>query len=392
MFVMDELADAATQSGHDVIKMTIGIAELPVPEPVRRVFSRKVDDLESTRLVYPQGLPELRAAVSDYYREHFKAPSDPEQVIINVGTSAIFRNIFQVTCRPGQKILLPRPYYCLYLLSAILAGGEVTYYDIDPETMRLDIDSFRKAYTPDDTAVVVLNSPGNPLGNILTRDEVEAINDIVAGRSFIVHDEIYNNVVFDGDYLCPLSYIDRHRDTHIVTNSFSKGFRMYTKRVGYAILPDPLIMPLRIVQQHTLLTCDPVTQMGMIEALKDTDSPKELTAVYAARARYTVSQLNGTGCRPLEPKGGFYAVLNCEDWIRRHGMTDSKDLARDILQKVHVSTVPGTDFGYPHGLRLSFCQSRYNEGIDRLRDYFTASDRAGSSQTFRAVPATSDAV
>lgn len=372
MFVMDELADAAAVQGHDVIKLTIGISELPVPEQVRRVFAECVDDLEATRLVYPQGLPELRSAISRYYQESYGAPSDPSQIVINVGTSSIFRNLFQITCQPGQKILLPRPYYCLYLLSAILAGGEITYYDVDPDTMRLDLESFRKAYTPEDTAVVVLNSPGNPLGNVLSRETVEEINEIVAGRSFIVHDEIYNNVVFDGQYRCPLAYLDRHRDVHIVTNSFSKGFRMYTKRIGYAILPEPLIMPMRIVQQHTLLTCDPVTQMGMIEALKDSDSPRELTALYAARARYTMDRLGDTGCRPIEPEGGFYAMLDCTDWIRRRGMDGSKELARDVLRTVKVSTVPGTDFGMPDALRLSFCQSRYDEGIDRLRDYFTS--------------------
>lgn len=372
MFVMDELADAALAEKRDVIKMTIGVPELPVPEKVSNIFAEHVNNLDVTRRVYPQGLPEMRAAISDYYRDNFKADSDPEQVIVNVGTSAIFRNIFQITCRPGQKILLPRPYYCLYLLSAILAGAEIVYYDIDPMTMRLDVESFKKAYTPDDTAVVVLNSPGNPIGNVLNRDEVEEINRIVAGRSFIVHDEIYNNVMFEGEYVCPLAYLDEHRDVHIITNSFSKGFRMYTKRIGFAILPEPLIMPMRIVQQHTLLTCDPVAQMGMIEALKDLDSPRELTALYGARAKYTVEQLKDTGCLPLEPKGGFYAVLECSDWIARHDMTNSKDLAQDILKKTDVSTVPGTDFGMDNSLRLSFCQDRYNTGIDRLRDYFTS--------------------
>src|SRR6056297_3543052 len=112
--------------------------------------------------------------------------------------------------------------------------------------------------------------------------------------------------------------------------------------------------------------------MGMIEALKDSDSSRELTALYAARARYTVGRLSDTGCRPIEPRGGFYAVLDCTDWIRRRGMGGSKDLARDILDKVNVSTVPGTNFGMSDALRLSFCQSRYDEGIDRLCDYVTS--------------------
>lgn len=372
MFVMDELADAAIREGRDVIKLTIGISELPAPDPVLQVFSEKVYDLDTTRRVYPEGLPELRRSIADYYRQQFSVDCDAKQVIVNAGTSALFRNLFQLTCRQGQKILLPRPYYCLYLLSALLAGAKLTFYDIDPETMRLDLASFRQAYTPEDTAIVVLNSPGNPLGNVLTKDEVSAVNDIVAGRSLIVHDEIYNNVMFDGPYECPLSYLDRYRDVHIITNAFSKGFRMYTKRIGYAILPDSLTMPMRILQQHTLLTCDPVAQLGMVEALQDLDSPRALARLYAGRGDYTVDRLAETGCRPYRPAGGFYAVLDGSEWIRRHGMADAKDLARDILAKTGVSTVPGTDFGLPDTLRLSFCNDRYNEAIDRLRDYFSA--------------------
>lgn len=371
MFVMDELADALSEKGHDVIKLTIGISELPVPENVIRVFSETLHDSNKTRLVYPQGLPELRSAIADYYRTHFKVKAEARHVVINVGTSALFRNLFQLLCKPGQHILMPKPYYCLYLMSAILAEAQIRHYDIDLHTGRLNLDSFRQVYDPEKTAVVILNNPGNPIGNVLTHADIAAMNDIIGGRSFVIHDEIYNNTMFYEEYASPPSYLDKHLDTHIITNGFSKGFRMYTKRVGYAILPEPLIMPMRIMQQHTLLTCDPVNQYGMIEALKDLESPRELMVIYRDRAEYTSESLRGTGCVPIVAKGGFYNFLDCEAWIRNHGMQDSKDLARDILEKVHVSTVPGTDFGVPLGLRLSFCNGRYKEGVDRLRDYFT---------------------
>jgi aspartate aminotransferase len=147
---------------------------------------------------------------------------------------------------------------------------------------------------------------------------------------------------------------------------------MYTKRVGYAIIPEQLIMPMRIIQQHTLLTADPVNQHGMIEALKNLEAPEELKSIYRDRAEYTYNTLKGTGCNPIKSDGGFYIVLDCEDWIDKKKMKSSKDLARDILEKVYVGTVPGTDFGVPKGLRLSFCNSRYLEAIDRLYDYFSA--------------------
>jgi aspartate/methionine/tyrosine aminotransferase len=111
----------------------------------------------------------------------------------------------------------------------------------------------------------------------------------------------------------------------------------------------------------------------MIAALEDEESPVELNRVFRSRAEYTTQRLDGTGCKPIAAEGGFYAMLRCKDWITAHGFASSKELARDILKKVHVAVVPGTDFGVPDDLRLAFCNARYNEGIDRLRTYFTKS-------------------
>jgi aspartate/methionine/tyrosine aminotransferase len=146
---------------------------------------------------------------------------------------------------------------------------------------------------------------------------------------------------------------------------------MYTKRIGFAILPEELQKNLRVIQQHTLLCTDPVYQHGMIAALDDAAGPDELMRTYRFRAEYTTERLLGTGCEPIAAEG-FYAMLRCEDWNKAHGFTSSKELARDILNKVHVAVVPGTDFGVPQDLRLAFCNDRYNDGIDRLRDYFTS--------------------
>src|SRR5262249_47782197 len=269
-------------------------------------------------------------------------------------TSPIFRNLFQLLSKPGQEILIPRPYYCLYKICAMLARARVTYYDIDLDTRRIDLPSFRRAYSPERTAVVVINNPGNPLGNVLSQDEVRAIYDVIRDRSFVVNDEIYNNVCFYDRFECPLSYLpESSRRVTVVTNGFSKGFRLYTKRVGYALLPDELVMPMRIVQQHTLLTHDPVTQSAMIEALADREGPRELTRVYRARAEYAFERLTAVGCRAVRAEGGFYVVLDCTDWLKAGRAGDPIELARDLLARAHVATVPGTDFGAPHTLRVS---------------------------------------
>ncbi len=372
MFVLDELADELKQRGADVLKLTIGVPELPIPPVVLDRMVAKLHDPDFVRRVYPEGLPELRAAIANFYSRRHGASVSAAQVIVNTGTSPIFRNIFQLLSGPEYEIMIPRPYYALYLYCATLAGATVKFYDIDINTKRVDMDSFRQNFSPERTSLVVINSPGNPVGNIVTPEELREMYRIVDGQAYVLNDEIYNNTMFYDDFHSPLKLLPEHAHTTIVTNSFSKGYRMYTKRVGFAILPEELQVNLRVIQQHTLLCTDPCYQYGMIAALEDDESLEELTGIYRSRAEYTTERLADAGCHPIASEGGFYAILRCEEWNARMGFASSKELARDILESVHVAVVPGTDFGLPHDLRLAFCNDRYEEGIDRLREYFTS--------------------
>ncbi len=387
MFVLDELADELIEEGADVLKLTIGVPELPIPEAVLDRMVDKLHDPDFVRRVYPEGLPELREAIASFYSRRHKADVTSDDVIVNTGTSPIFRNIFQLVSGPEYETMIPRPYYSLYLYCATLAGATVKFYDIDIDTKRVDMDSFRRNFDPERTSLVVINSPGNPVGNIVTPEEMREMYEIIDRQAYVLNDEIYNNVMFYDKFHSPLALLPEYRDMTIVTNGFSKGYRMYTKRIGFAILPEELQMNLRVIQQHTLLCTDPVYQHGMIAALDDEDSPAELNSIYRSRAEYTTERLQGTGCEPIQADGGFYAILRCEAWNDAHGFASSKELARDVLKTVHVAVVPGTDFGVPHDLRVAFCNDRYNEGIDRLREYFTGSSEPDAVSE-RSQPAT----
>lgn len=374
MFVLDELADDLIKQGADVLKLTIGVTELPMPANVLARMVDKLEDPAFVRRVYPEGIPELRQAIAEFYNRRYGTDVGSQNVIVNTGSSPIFRNIFQLLSGPEFEIMIPRPYYALYLYCATLAGARIKFYDIDVHTKRVDMDSFRQNFSPERTSLVVINSPGNPIGNTVTLDEMRQMYEIVDHNAYVLNDEIYNNTMFYDEFHTPLTAFPEYTDNTIVTNSFSKGYRMYTKRIGFAILPEELQKNLRVIQQHTLLCTDPCYQHGMIAALEDEESPEELNQLYRSRAEYTTDRLTGTGCEPIAAEGGFYAMLRCKSWNDAHGFATSKELARDILRKVHVAVVPGTDFGVPDDLRLAFCHDRYNEGIDRLREYFTASD------------------
>ena len=370
MFVLDEMAYEYEQRYDDVIRLTLGKSELPTDSSVTDAVVEAACNFEKSALVFPAGLPLLREKLARHESERHGVEVRARNVIVSVGTSTMFRNLFALLTGEGDEVLLPLPYYPLYRFSAMLAGAKVRYYCIDPASMRVDLESFRGQFN-DSTRAVVVNSPGNPLGNVLTREELAAIDEIVDGRAAIICDQIYHNICFDGRATSMLSLPDLASPV-IVTNAFSKGYRMYARRVGYAVVPDEIVEPLTVIQHHTLLTTDPVPQFGAMAALERPQDVEELTAIYRRRRDYTLQRFADVqGVTALPAQGSFYLTLDCALFMADHGFASSLALATAIMSAKHVATVPGSDFGLPETLRLSFTSSRFEEGIDRLVSFFT---------------------
>lgn len=369
MFELDYLAYLKEKEGEEVIRMTLGKSELPTNEKITDAIAEAAKDFDKYTRVFPGGLPELREELADYHNRKYGTKLTDQNVVVGCGTSSIFRNLFQVLCAPGDDVMLPLPYYSLYNFSAQLARANINYYTIGLDDMKIDFDTFRENFT-DKTRIVVMCSPGNPLGNIITEDDIRKMDEIIDGRAVIVNDAIYANTHFDDEPKSILQ-MDDLKSTVITTNAFSKGYRMYARRVGYCILPDELVTPLTVIQHHTLLTLDPIVQYGAIEALKHEEDVVALTALYKSRRDYTLEQFrNLNEVRALPARGSFYLTLDCADFMNNRNIETSFDLAKDLIEKTNVATVPGSDFGLPQTLRLSFSTAKYNEGIDRLVDYF----------------------
>ena len=372
MFVLDEMAAELERDHDDVVRLTLGKSELPPDEPVVAAMVAAAGDYAKASLVHPAGLPRLRARLAEEYRRQYDVAVPQRRIVVGAGTSSVIRNVMQLLAGPGDEVVVPLPYYPLYPFTARLAGATVRHYRIDPNTMRVDLDSLRAAVN-DRTRVVVVNSPGNPLGNVVSRDEFRAVDEIIAGRAALVSDEIYGNVLFDDEPYSAVELRDELTCPLVVTNAFSKGHRMYARRVGYAVVPEELVEPLTVVQHHTLLTADPVSQFGAIAALDHQDGVRELTTRYRARRDYTVKRFAEVpDVRALPARGSFYLTLECAEHLARHGLVDTMELAERLLRQTHVATVPGADFGTPTTLRLSYSAARFEEAIDRLADYFHA--------------------
>lgn len=368
---MDQMAYDFEAKGKEVIRMTLGKSELPLHVDIQKAITDAITDFKKSSLVFPGGLPELKEGLAKYYKFKHKQDVNPDNVIISVGTSTIFRNLFYLFLEKGDEVLLPMPYYSLYHFSALLVGAKIRYYNIDMDNLRLDRESFKKNFT-DKTRLIVINSPGNPLGNYLTKEELEFMDSVVDGQCPIINDEVYDNTCFDEQSPSVLEMRDAN-STFITTNSFSKAFRMYSRRVGWCIVPDELVTPMTVIQHHTLLTSDPICQFGALKALEYQHEVEHIRSLYKGRRDYTLQAFeNVEDVRAVPATGSFYFTLDCKQFMEKKGIKDSLDLSTRIMEATNVATVPGSDFGLPQTLRLSYSCHKYNEGIDRMAEFFNS--------------------
>lgn len=369
MFELDQIANEYEDNGQEIIRMTLGKSELPLHPEIIHTMQDAIGDISKSALVFPAGLPELRKELAVHYSKQYNVDIKQDNIIISVGTSSIFRNLFQLLLKEGDEVLLPLPYYSLYHFSALLVGAKIKYYKINTNTLEIDRDSFISQFS-DKTRLVVINSPGNPLGNVLTQEDLKFIDKTVNGQAYIVSDEIYDNMSFDMPHFSCVQ-LRNPISSFILTNAFSKGYRMYSRRVGFCIVPNELVAPLTVIQHHTLLTADPVSQFGAISALKHTDEVKKLHDLYKSRRDYAIEKLSLVKLlRVIPAKGSFYITIDCNDFMEHYNIKTARELAEDIINTQYVATVPGSDFSLDTMLRLSYSTSNFKEGIDRLVKYF----------------------
>ena len=236
------------------------------------------------------------------------------------------------------------------------------------------MDDIRSRFVPGKTKIVFLNSPGNPLGNVHTRKEFKDVLDIVDGRAYIISDEIYDGFVYGDDYTSILSVYNPARDKVIVVNGFSKIHHMYTRRLGYAIVPEELAPALLRFQQHTLVCVDPITQFAGLVSMQNKerlirDETKAEVEEYRRRLRASERILHSTRARIIPPAGSFYMCLDVSEYLSSK-IKSSLELAEELLDAKGVAVTPGEDFGRNDFFRVSLTSSRVVEGIERMADFF----------------------
>jgi aspartate/methionine/tyrosine aminotransferase len=365
--VMDVLERACELecAGKHIIHLEVGEPDFDTPDCVKAAACRALDD-GFTHYTHSLGIRELREAISEYYLDAYGVSVDPDQVVVTSGSSPAIFMTFAALLEPGDQVILSDPHYACYPNFVKFVGGEPVAVPVFEE------DGFQ--YRPeaieeklsDRTRAIFINSPSNPTGNLLSRTRMQAI----AGMDpWIVSDEIYHGLVYEGKEHSILEFTDRA----FVLNGFSKLFAMTGLRLGYLIAPKEFIRPIQKVHQNFFISANAMVQKAGIAALKDSwDDVARMKRIYNERRIFMIRRLREIGLGiTVEPTGAFYVFANA-----RHFSEDSYALAFDILEKACVGVTPGIDFGQ-HGegyLRFSYASSMENiaEGMNRLEAYFKA--------------------
>jgi aspartate/methionine/tyrosine aminotransferase len=369
---VDKTANKLIEDGKDVIKLNLGKSEFSMSDSVLDTILEKMRDKAVREQIDPQGLLILRKEICNSYLALSKVELSPEQIFINNGTSPMFLPLFLLMANPGDEILLPLPYYPCYVANTNIARLKPKYYSI--KNGRLDLDEFKKNFNKNTTKIVVLNSPGNPLGNVITESEMIEILDIVKNDAFIISDEIYDGFVYDEkDYMSIMQYSNVDRNRVVVLNGFSKIHRMYTRRLGYGIVPEELIDPMIKINQHTLVCVDPVTQYAGYASIKNKfdiikNEIKLEVLEYKKRLESCLDLFKGTDINPTIPDGSWYLSIDISKYLKDDCKT-SLDLAQKILKDSNVAVAPGEDFGVDNIFRISLTSSRVLEGVRRIVEY-----------------------
>jgi aspartate/methionine/tyrosine aminotransferase len=370
-----ETAQAMERGGAKIVHLEVGEPDFDTPAAVRRAAAQALERGE-THYTHSLGLHELRATIAAHYRARYGADVDPERVVVTSGSSPALFLAFASLLDPGDRVVLTNPHYASYPPFIEFPGGVPVYVPVrEEEAFQFVPDEMERALATRPKAVLV-NSPANPTGTVISGERLEE----VVGRAeqagaYVVSDEIYHGLVYQGRERSVLEFTDRA----FVINGFSKLYAMTGWRLGYLIVPPEFVRPIQKIHQNFYISANAFVQRAGIAALTETAADVErMVATYDRRRQYMLERLEAMGFSfRCHPTGAFYVFVNVA-----HLGEDCYRLAFDILEKARVGCTPGVDFGSRGEgyLRFTYANSLENirEGMDRLQAYLEARGRAGA--------------
>jgi aspartate aminotransferase len=365
-------AKALTAAGEDIIGLGAGEPDFDTPDHIKQAAIAAIE-AGQTKYTAVDGTPKLKAAVMRKFDRDNQLHYEPEQILVSCGGKHSFFNLAQALLNPGDEVIIPAPYWVSYPDMVILAGGIPVVVEAGIEHgFKITPEQLATAITPK-TRLVVINSPSNPTGIIYSHAELRALGAVLRGHNDIIvtSDDIYEHISWNDEpfanivNLCP-DLMERA----VVLNGVSKAYAMTGWRIGYAGGPAWLISAMKKIQSQSTSNPASISQAAAQAALDgDQGCIQTMITAFKTRHDYVVDRLNtipGITCLPSQ--GAFYSFPDCREAMARLELADDLAFAEHLINEAGVAMVPGSAFGAPGYMRLSFAtsQENLNKALDRI--------------------------
>jgi len=367
-------AKAMKAEGIDVIGFGAGEPDFDTPAHIKEEAKKAIDE-GFIHYTPTSGIPELKRAICDKLRRDNDLDYEPSEVVVGCGAKHCIYNAIQVLCDDGDEVILPAPYWPSYTEQVTAAGAKAVVVETtEEEGFKITPERLLAHITPN-TKLLILISPSNPTGSVYSKEELQALAEILAPRGiWVLSDEVYEKIVYDVEHVSIASLNPEVKALTIVINGVSKPYSMTGWRIGYAAGAKEVIAAMTNLQDHSTSNPTSFAQRGAVAALTGTQEPvAQMVSEFRKRRDYMVEKLNqipGVSC--ALPQGAFYAFPNVSGLLTKsfdgQPIQTSAHLAELLLHEAKVAVVPGGPFGSDDHLRLSYAVSLEDirEGLDRI--------------------------
>jgi aspartate aminotransferase len=363
-------AKALKKQGHDVIGLGAGEPDFNTPEPILRAAEEAMR-AGHTKYTPSGGIPELKQAIAEKFQRDNGLSYQPEQIVVTTGAKHALYNLFQVLIDPGDEVIIPAPYWVSYIEQVKLAGGTpVIIRGDESQSFKVLPEQLRGAIT-ERTRAFLINSPSNPTGMVYSRDELEALGRVCLEHGLvIISDEIYEHLIYgDEPHVSVAGLGQDFYEQTIVINGVSKTYSMTGWRIGYAAGNADVIQAMTGLSSHSTSNPTSIAQYAALAALTGSQEPVyEMKKAFKKRRDYILQRIEKIeGLRCLKPQGAFYGFVNVRDVVdASKRFRDVDEWVKGLLEEELVAVVPGSGFGSPDHIRISYATSM--EQLERAMD------------------------
>lgn len=325
----------------DVLSLGPGEPDFPAPAPIVQLTKKYAD--KCNHYSPPGGRQELREAIARKLKRDNRIDVDPENVVVTCGSQEALTLAAACTLDVSEQVIIPDPGYMGFLPAFELVSAHPRFLPLREEDgFAFDPDEVEKAIDPKKTKVLMINTPANPTGTVLSKKLLEQLADIAIEHDlYVFSDEAYEKIIYDGAKHVSIGSLNGMEEYAVTFQSFSKTYAMCGYRVGYVAAPPALATAMKTTHNDVTICAPTISQMVATQALKlPAKYTDAMVKEYDRRRKLIVKRLNEMGLRTLMPQGAFYTFSNIKDLG-----VGSRKFAHDLLNKAKVAVVPGTDFG-----------------------------------------------